>query len=103
MVRIFFEISNGKVHSYERTYPTYHNKRVSKEYNNPKAPTYIVGEFFRNLFSHRTLVGCAGNTEGLYGNYTQHPEWSAFQSQADYGYGMMNIFEKVSAFSQLSD
>jgi len=71
----------GHVHSYERMYPTYHNKRVSTSYYNAGAPTYIV-------------AGCAGNTEGLYGNFTHTPEWSAFRTEKDYGYGLMNIFEE---------
>jgi len=83
---IFYEnkvdlIFNGHVHSYERNYPTYKNKRTSG-YTNPTAPISIV-------------IGCAGNTEGLTNggekNWEPQPEWSAHRFGDAYGYGILTV------------
>lgn len=71
----------GHVHSYERMFPTIHNVRISTNYDNPQAPTYIV-------------VGCAGNTEGLDTHWEPKPEWSATRFSQDYGYGIMHVFQE---------
>jgi len=75
-------ILNGHVHSYERNYPTYKNKRTSG-YVNPTSPMNIV-------------IGNAGNIEGLENGgeayWTQpQPQWSAFRYGDDYGYAVMTF------------
>jgi len=73
---------NGHVHSYERNYPAYRNKRTG-DYTNPPSPFNIV-------------IGCAGNMEGLE-NKDEHdwndpqPEWSAHRYGSDFGYGILTV------------
>eukprot|EP01119_Soliformovum_irregulare_P008449 TRINITY_DN21567_c0_g1_i2.p1 TRINITY_DN21567_c0_g1~~TRINITY_DN21567_c0_g1_i2.p1 ORF type:complete len:326 (+),score=77.50 TRINITY_DN21567_c0_g1_i2:369-1346(+) len=69
---------NGHVHSYERNYPTYKNKRTSG-YENPKSTFNIV-------------IGNGGNIEGKEQDWTTpQPEWSGFRFGSDYGYGLLTI------------
>lgn len=75
-------IFNGHVHSYERNYPAYKNKKTS-DYIEPKTPVSIV-------------IGCAGNVEDLEDpnpdDWTQpQPEWSAYRYGEGYGYGILSV------------
>jgi len=75
-------IFNGHVHSYERNYPAYRNKRTG-DYINPKSPINIV-------------IGNGGNIEGLEDGSQDDwenppPEWSAHRFGSDYGYGILTI------------
>ena len=73
-------VLTGHVHAYERTYPVYNNTIVSKSYDHPAAPVYIV-------------QGASGNREGNKGSFPppeELPEWSAAQA-VDVGYGLMEI------------
>lgn len=74
-------IINAHVHSYERNYPTYKNKRTG-DYNNPSSPVHIV-------------IGDAGNIEGIDADWTPQPEWSAYRFSDDYGYAELTIFNET--------
>jgi len=75
-------IFTGHVHSYERNYPAYKNKRTGG-YVQPPNPIGVV-------------LGNAGNIEGLEDENKNdwtwpEPEWSAFRYGLGYGYGMLNV------------
>lgn len=44
--------SHTLVHSYERLYPTINNTRVASDYENPQAPTYIIGVLMNHFISY---------------------------------------------------
>jgi hypothetical protein len=72
----------GHVHSYQRTYPVYHNAPTAQDYTAPAAPVYI-------------LQGASGNREGTKGSYPpadEMPAWSA-ATATTVGYGLMTITE----------
>jgi len=76
-------IWNGHVHSYERNYPVYKNKRTSTSYYNPPTPFNII-------------TGSAGSLEGLKNEHetkwdVPEPEWSAHRFGSDYGYGILTV------------
>jgi hypothetical protein len=68
-------VFNGHVHDYERTFPVY------KNVTDIDAPIYIT-------------IGNAGNFEGLSNDYFEQPIWSAFRNGTEYGYGVLNIFNR---------
>ncbi len=75
-------VISGHVHDYERTYPMYKEKLVSKDFSATtyQAPLYIV-------------QGASGNREGNKGTSSwpsPEPEWSAGHS-SDVGYGLMTV------------
>ena len=67
----------GHVHSYERLFPTAHNKPVQKHYHAPPVPTYVV-------------VGNAGNIEGITEFQEDYAPWTAYR-YSSYGYAHMQI------------
>jgi len=76
-------IWNGHVHSYERNYPAYKNKRTSDSYVNAPNPFNII-------------TGCAGSLEGLKNEHETKwdqpaPSWSAHRYGSDYGYGILTV------------
>jgi len=75
-------ILTGHVHSYERNYPAYKNKRTGG-FVNPPNPIGIV-------------IGNAGNMEGLENGDPDNwdipqPEWSAFRFGGDFGYAHLSV------------
>lgn len=91
----------GHVHSYERTFPIYKNQAIQRDYNNPRAPVYVV-------------VGNAGCQWGLVPEHEfgPYPSWLATRNldQNAYGFGILKIREKqliwemrLSSNGQLND
>ncbi|PRP80841.1 iron/zinc purple acid phosphatase-like protein-like isoform 1 [Planoprotostelium fungivorum] len=88
---------NGHVHSYERNYPAYKNKRTGTSYVNPKNPFNIItgcaGVSHRN---QRDMSSCEQSLEGLKNEHETkwdlpQPEWSAHRYGSDYGYGILTV------------
>jgi acid phosphatase type 7 len=75
----------GHVHSYERTFPLYHNQATSFDYEAPTAPVYI-------------LQGGSGNREGNDGFPDSPPTWSAGHAR-DVGYGILTVSSTQLDFS----
>jgi len=82
----------GHVHEYERTYPVYQSKVVTKSFDNdgtsPFAPIYIV-------------QGASGNREGNKGGFADEasgklPEWHAGGS-VEVGYGLLDVDSAITA------
>jgi hypothetical protein len=78
-------VITGHVHSYERTFPLYHNEATSFNYDAPTAPVYI-------------LQGGSGNREGNDGFPTNPPSWSAGHAR-DVGYGLLTVSSKEMSFA----
>ncbi len=71
----------GHMHSYERMWPVYRQQVLQRDYQNPKAPIYLIGG----------APGCQEKLDRF--DWTPYP-WSAFRADA-YGYGIMTIYNKT--------
>jgi len=78
-------VLTGHVHSYERTFPVYHNEATSFDYEAPTAPVYI-------------LQGASGNREGNDGFPTDNvPTWSAGHAK-DVGFALLTCSKTEISF-----
>jgi len=72
---------SGHVHAYERQYPVCNGALQQSNYVNPTCPVHIVN-------------GAAGNIEGHTGFGSQR-DWNAYRNSADYGFGMLTVFNST--------
>lgn len=80
----------GHEHSYERIYPTYRNKVMSTNYDNPAATAYLV-------------PGAGGCIEGLSPwENNPAPSWSAYRFNEDQGYGVLDVSQNALQWSYYS-
>ena len=71
-------VLTGHVHAYERTYEVYNSTLQSTNYDDSKAPVYL-------------LQGASGNREGNKGSVNSNlPDWSAVQ-YTQVGFGLLNV------------